>query len=472
VRELLVAVIVSTILIIMIIPLITSPAMAQSWSQGATILTPRVEITASNIGDDIYVIGGLDKSGNTLDVVEVYNVKNNSWKSVAHLPQGLNHPAAASYDGKIYVVGGFISTEWIPTNQLFIYDPIKNQWTEGNPMPTPRGALNALFVNGTLYAIGGQDNAKSLNINEAYDPLTNNWISKPSMPTARNHAASATVDNKIYITGGRAGPYALTNVNANEMYDTETEKWTAVEPMPSKRSGTAAAAINNSFFVFGGEDTIKTDANNEEYDTQDGKWISQEPMPTSRHGLAAVSVDDRIFVIGGGPKPSLSLSDVNEIYTIKPWGLAQSREINLIDNKYTWKPLVDTTVSQNQSNLHIVVSTAHNDTKYGRAFLPVQINSTMNKSLILNLDYASQSARGNATFMAEIRDNSSEVTDNSSSKILWYNRLNNTNGQLSNETYTIPNNILNRPVEFRLYAITNGTGEHILAVKKASIMIH
>jgi len=472
VRELLVAVIVSTILIISLIPLITSPAMAQSWSEGADMITARTDFSASNIGDDIYVIGGLNLSGDTLDVVEVYNVKNNSWKSIAPLPRGLNHPAAASYDGKIYVVGGYISSEWIPSNQLFIYDPIKNQWTEGNPMPTPRGALNALFVNGILYAIGGRDNTKSLNINEAYDPLTNNWISKPSMPTARNHAASSTVDNKIYITGGRAGPYALTNVNANEMYDTETEKWTAVEPMPSKRSGTAAAAINNSFFVFGGEDTIKTHANNEEYDTQDGKWITQEPMPTSRHGLAAVSVDDRIFVIGGGPKPGLSVSQVNEIYTIKPWGLAQSREINLIDNKYTWKPFVDTIVSQNQSNLHIVVSTAHNDTMYTRAFLPVQINSTMNKSLILNLDYASESLKGNATFMAEIRDNSSEVTDNSSSKILWYNRLNNTNGQLSNETHTIPSNIVNRPVEFRLYAITNGSGVHILAVEKASIMIH
>jgi N-acetylneuraminic acid mutarotase len=472
VRELLVAVLVPTILIIMLIPLITSPAMAQSWSEGADMIGPRTDFTASNIGDDIYVIGGFDLSGDTLDVVEVYNVKNNSWKLIAPLPQGLNHAAAASYDGKIYVVGGSISSEWIPSNQLFIYDPIKNQWTEGNPMPTPRGALNALFVNGTLYAIGGKDNAGVSNINEAYDPLTNKWISKPSMPTGRHHAASATVDNKIYVTGGRIPAGSLVNLNVNEMYDTESEKWTSVEPMPSKRSGIAAAAINNSFFVFGGEDPIKTYANNEEYGTQDGKWISQEPMPTSRHGLAAVSVDDRIFVIGGGPKPGLTVSQVNEIYMKKPWGLAQSQEINLIDSKHTWKPFVDATVSQNQSNLHIVVATVHNDTMYSRAFLPVQLNSTMNKSLILNLDYASQSTKGNATFMAEIRENTSEVTDNSSSKILWYNRLNNTNGQLSNETHTIPNNVVNRPLELRLYAITNGPGEHILTLKKASIMIH
>jgi N-acetylneuraminic acid mutarotase len=315
VRELLVPILVSTILIILLIPLITSPAMAQSWSEGAGMPTARSEITATNIGDDIYVIGGFDKSGDTLDVVEVYNVNNNSWKSIAPMPQGVHHTAAASYNGKIYVVGGFISREWIPSNQLFIYDPVKDRWTKGKSMPTPRGALNALFVNGTLYAIGGQDGARILNINEAYDPLTNKWISKASMPTGRHHAASTTVDNKIYVVGGRiAGSSQLVNVNVNEMYDTEKDKWTQIESMPSKRSGIAAATINNSFFVFGGEDLTRTFGNNEKYDIGNGKWTSLESMPTSRHGLAAISIGNKLFVIGGGPEPGLSVSNVNEIY--------------------------------------------------------------------------------------------------------------------------------------------------------------
>ena len=110
-REFLVAILVSTILITLPIPLITSPAMAQSWSKGAGMPTARSEITATNIGDDIYVIGGFDKSGDTLDVVEVYNVNNNSWKSIALMPQGVHHTAAASYNGKVYVVGGFIPLE-------------------------------------------------------------------------------------------------------------------------------------------------------------------------------------------------------------------------------------------------------------------------------------------------------------------------------------------------------------------------
>jgi hypothetical protein len=176
----------------------------------------------------------------------------------------------------------------------------------------------------------------------------------------------------------------------------------------------------------------------------------------------------------------IALSILTLLTSQWPSGVAQSQEINLIpsqeinliDNKHTWKPFGDTIISQNQSNLEIIVVTAHKDKTHSRAFLPTEINSTMNTSLILTFDYASQSTKGNATFLAEIRDNSGQVTDSSSSKILWHNRLNNTNGELSNETHTIPSTILNRPVEFRLYAFTNGPGEHILTVKKASIMIH
>ena len=82
--------------------------------------TPRTEITATNIGNDIYVIGGFDKSGNVLDTVEVYNINNDSWKTVSPLPQPLHHTAASSSNGKIYVIGGYTNNNWLPSaNYLF-----------------------------------------------------------------------------------------------------------------------------------------------------------------------------------------------------------------------------------------------------------------------------------------------------------------------------------------------------------------
>jgi Kelch motif len=45
---------------------------------GAPMPTPRTEVTAAALKDDIYVIGGIDKSSQVTDIVEVYNVTNNT----------------------------------------------------------------------------------------------------------------------------------------------------------------------------------------------------------------------------------------------------------------------------------------------------------------------------------------------------------------------------------------------------------
>ena len=292
-----------------------------SWSIGTSMPTPRTEVTASIIGHNIYVIGGLDKSGKVLDTVEVYNIDNSSWKSVAPLPQPLHHTVASSFNDKIYVIGGSSTTidNWVPSNKLFIYDPTEDKWIDGKPMPTARGSMNANFVNGILYVIGGYGSSEIVDVNEAYSPLSDEWTSKTSMPTARHHAASAVVDDTLFVIGGRTvGLYPVVNTNINERYDPKEDKWTKLEPMPSKRSGIVAVSMNNTaIYVFGGEDLTKTYNNNEKYDSESNKWLSQVPLPTPRHGLAAAPFNDKIYLIGGGPDSGLSVTGVNEIFNTR-----------------------------------------------------------------------------------------------------------------------------------------------------------
>ncbi len=293
------------------------------WTAGAPMPTPRTEVTVTVLNNhDIYVIGGFDESGKVTDIVEIYNITNNTWTKATPLPEPLHHTAAASYNDKIYVVGGYTSP-WSPSNKLFIYDPVQNKWLEGKQMPTARGALSVNFINGTLYAIGGSSD-RPLNSNEAYDPSSNTWTTKALMPTARHHAGSAVVDGKIFVIGGRVSG-SLENISVNEAYDPEQDKWiTNLEAMPTKRSGIAAAAtatapVNSSnIYVFGGEEPSKTFNNNEKYDARTNKWTAEPPMPTARHGLGAVYIeDDKIYVIGGGPQPGLSVSSANEIFYVR-----------------------------------------------------------------------------------------------------------------------------------------------------------
>jgi hypothetical protein len=72
--------------------------------------------------------------------------------------------------------------------------------------------------------------------------------------------------------------------------------------------------------------------------------------------------------------------------------LAQVQEINLIGQQNIWKPFVAATLSQNNTDLNIIVKTDNNGKLWNRAFFQTQINSPTNKSPILNLDYGSRSS--------------------------------------------------------------------------------
>jgi N-acetylneuraminic acid mutarotase len=310
--------------LLLVVPLVqaSSSAMESFWTTGPPMLTARSEIAGAALNDKIYIIGGFDETGRSSSSVEVYDPSVGDWtttintEAISQLPEPLDHAAAAAYNGKLYVVGGGYLNRGDLSNKLFIYDPNINKWTEGEDIPSARGALTANFINGTLYVVGGIDASGVVSDNWAYSPVTNTWIEKAPMLTAREHLTSVVIDNKLYVIGGRISGMA-TNVNANEVYDPITDNWTVLESMPSQRGGLASAVVNGSVYVFGGEVPLRTFDNNEKYDPVSNEWRSELPMLTARHGLAAVAIDDAIYVIGGGPQPGGSGSDLNEIFNIR-----------------------------------------------------------------------------------------------------------------------------------------------------------
>ena len=142
------------------------------------------------------------------------------------------------------------------------------------------------------------------------------------------------------------------------------------------------------------------------------------------------------------------------------WAVGENPELSLIGNQNIWQPFAATIVTQNQSSLDILVVTNYTGMLWNRAYLPLQIGSPVNYTVVFDLDYISKSYVGNATLFAEIRDNISK-------EVLWNNRLNNTQGQSFNQSFTLPHAVLNKPVEFRFYVITNEPGEHGLSIRKA-----
>lgn len=295
------------------------PSDLGRWESGAPMLTVRSEVAGAVVGDRIYIVGGLTATGVT-DAVEEYDPAANRWRLRARLPQPVHHPAAAALGGKLYVIGGFVVRAfiiWIATDAVYEFDPTTDRWRPRASLPTRRGALAAVSLDGKIYAVGGTD-IQDTGAFEVYDAAADTWQRLRPMPTPRNHLAAAVVDGRIYVFGGRAGGVPA-NVGATEVYDPTTSTWQERAPLPTPRSGIGAAAVGGKIYVLGGElGRPDTYPENEEYDPAADHWASRAPMPTPRHGLAAVALQGRVYALSGGPRPGGHYSSATEIY-VPPW---------------------------------------------------------------------------------------------------------------------------------------------------------
>jgi len=139
--------------------------------------------------------------------VEVWNSESGKWSNIPPLPLPIHHTTVSAINGKLYVIGGFVSDMWTPVNTTYEYDPNKKQWTEKTRMPTKRGALAATVIDGEIYVVGGA-NRKIFNLVntpalEMYNPIKDDWKKLAPLPTLWDHLTASSFDQKLYAIGGR-----------------------------------------------------------------------------------------------------------------------------------------------------------------------------------------------------------------------------------------------------------------------------
>jgi DNA-binding CsgD family transcriptional regulator len=129
---------------------------------------PVTEVGAAVVGGKIYVPGGKTASGTISNQLEIFDPSQMRWGTGATLPLGISSYALASFEGKLYLFGGWDGTQYL--NRVFIYHPSENRWEEATPMPTPRGFAGAAVAGGKIYVLGGYDGQRALSANEMFTP--------------------------------------------------------------------------------------------------------------------------------------------------------------------------------------------------------------------------------------------------------------------------------------------------------------
>ncbi|MCC6190405.1 MAG: hypothetical protein IT318_15350 [Anaerolineales bacterium] len=270
-------------------------------------LPPRygMGVAAANDGL-IYLAGGDSYTNVPLTVVHAFNPISRHWTTRASMPTGRWSLAlVAGPDGRLYALGGtncgppgFCWQPPRPVGTVEAYDPATNQWSTRQSMPTARTGLVAAVGNdGLIYAIGGQDvNGEALATVEAYNPATNSWSTRADMPTARAFLEAVTVDGLIFAVGGNAGGGVV------QVYDATADSWSTRARMPLPAADFGLAAANGQLVAAGGQaggfvTTVQA------YDIAADRWQLDSALSVARRhpGMAAGS-DGRLYVFGGwGP---------------------------------------------------------------------------------------------------------------------------------------------------------------------------
>ena len=281
---------------------------------------PRQEHAVTSIGHQVYIAGGVaydeDSQFQTLNRVEVYDVREGRWSVAAPIPQLLNHGNLASVDGKLYLLGALSGgSNWTAVPDAYVYHPFNDTWGGVAPMPnhTWRGSSAVGVYDGKVYLAGGMTllepyeggHQNSVSMVSCYDTKTNAWNTDfPPLPEPRQHVGFSVVNSSFYVIGGREnGIYEYHNTVYAMDLGNPTE-WKKLAPMPTARGSLSCSPIGYKIYCFGGEgnrgnpDRIFNET--EVFDTRSNAWAELRPMEVPRHGTGATTVDGQVWIPGGG----------------------------------------------------------------------------------------------------------------------------------------------------------------------------
>jgi N-acetylneuraminic acid mutarotase len=293
--------------LVLAVPL--AAAATGGWQSHAPVPEPRTEVAAGVARSEIVVVGGFVANGGNSARVDAYSIARGTWRRLPDLPVAVDHAAAASANGNVYVVGGY-GGDRAPLRTAFVLGA-NEVWRQLAPLPDARAAAAAAIAGGRLYVLGGIDGRRSLaRVAFALDLKTGRWARIPG-PSPREHLAAAASGTRVFALGGRSAGID-TNTALFQAYDPVRRRWTRLAPVPQARGGAGATLANGKIVSVGGERPQGTIRSVYAYELKTRRWRRLADLPTPRHGLGVVAHRGRVYVVAGGPVPGLTVSGALE----------------------------------------------------------------------------------------------------------------------------------------------------------------
>jgi len=297
-------------------PVFSASPLENSWIKKSTPMPSQYWADEAAVANGtIYLMGVFSRTAgypsHLVDIISnnyAYNPSTDSWTKIAPMPTPRVSFAIASYNNKIYVIGGLEATSngvsQISCSVNEVYDPSTDTWATAASVPTGTSGAQANTVNGKIYVIGGSSGnitlkSSTLNMTQIFDPSTDSWSMAASMLYPFASAVSAVIDNNIFVIGGGYTDFI-------QIYDVAKNAWSLSSATNALVPGEGAGATtgfnaSKRVYAFGGEEGFLVWANRTNaYDPVSNSWMTEEPMPDALMFPTVAVVNDVFYVFGVG----------------------------------------------------------------------------------------------------------------------------------------------------------------------------
>jgi N-acetylneuraminic acid mutarotase len=285
----------------------------------------RAKSTAFTISNKMYVLGGVDNSGNILNDFWEYDILNNSWLQKPAFPGPERYGAVSFVIGtKAYIATGGNNNGYL--DDLWEYNPATGIWAQRAGLPAfsaqhenqRREAWS--FVIGNKAYVGGGDgwvfmpnstNNYAFSDIWEYDPAANQWTQKADMPDflGRDLSVAGAINNKGYVGLG-CDVGQTTNHQTFWEYDPAMNSWTAKAAFPTAYTTDAAAfVLDSGLYVAGGVTLTPVSLTNQfyKYDPVSDTWTQLSAFNGGAIAGAAIVSDGTSAFMGSGYNGNLSI---------------------------------------------------------------------------------------------------------------------------------------------------------------------
>lgn len=248
------------------------PSPCGAWQVVAPIPTNSVlGAAAASTGTSAYLAGGYYISD--LNQFRRYDPAGNTWTTLAPMPDATTGASAvySPINNKVYVFGGELLATGLVKNANRIYDLVLNSWSTGASMPSLRRFMASAYYNGKIYLVGGYSTSDQTSTQAQvweYDPLANTWnTSRLNMPHPIGGAGFGIINGHLYVAGGGDG--STSAYSGVFDYEIATNIWTQRADLLQGVSAPGSAVVEGHLWLFGG--------------SYGGSFFSQAYFGTSQH---------------------------------------------------------------------------------------------------------------------------------------------------------------------------------------------